>query len=716
MVEFRAEHIDDRGRGLLTTPWLASNSIALLLARNYSSRVRERIGAECYDEAGQPCPPANSSFHIRQRFQFHMTSDTSRQQFRSYLDQIDKRKNQNGRSRDGKKTNEDSSAEQSDTRSVWRLLTAFYHLLEGYRRPIVLALLTLTIATLLRLVPPLSTKFAIDYILGDLPLPESITRRVSLPDDKLTLLVWLALIVMGVSLVATLFHLWGRWSATKSVNRVQVGLRKRLFEHSVRLPLYRVFELKSGGAASLLREDAGGAAELIFSMIYNPWRAVIQLIGSLVILMCVDWKLMAGGLFLIPLVYFSHRTWINRVRPLYRDVRKQRQEIDSYCTEAFGGMRIVRAFSREKSETNRFVRGNDLLIRKQLFVWWWARIIEVVWAVLIPLASTVLLLYGGYQILHGEMTLGDLTMFLFYLVMLLDPLATLAASATSFQNNLAGLDRILDLLGEPREMQPTADAITVNNASVSGRLAFRDVSFRYPKSRDLVLKDINLDVEPGERIALVGRSGAGKTTLCNLVARFYDPTAGHIELDGRDLREIRVESYRNLLGIVEQDVFLFDGTIRENIAYAARNASQTEIENAAIAAHAHEFVEQLADGYGTLIGERGVRLSGGQRQRLAIARALLADPSILILDEATSNLDSESEGLIQDSLQTLMRGRTCFIIAHRMSTVALADRIVVLEDGRITELGTHDQLIADPGHYARMVEMQNSPTVVAGSI
>jgi ATP-binding cassette subfamily B protein/subfamily B ATP-binding cassette protein MsbA len=518
----------------------------------------------------------------------------------------------------------------------------------------------------------------------------------------------LAAAVVVISLVATAIHLWGRWFATKAVNRVQVGLRKHVFEHAVRLPLHRVFQLKSGGAASLLREDVAGAADLVFSMIYNPWRAIIQLLGSLLVLMWVDWRMMLGGLFLVPLVYITHRTWINRIRPLYRDVRSQRQEIDGYCTEAFGGMRVVRAFSRERSETNRFVRGNNLMIRQQLFVWLWSRVIDVVWAVFIPLASTALLLYGGYQILQGQMTLGDLTMFLFYLAMLLDPLATLAASATAFQNNLAGLDRVLDLLEEPREMPRTARSIAIRPDRVQGAIRFRHVSFHYPGSNREVLSNIDLDVQPGETIALVGRSGAGKTTLCNLVARFYDPTSGHIELDGRDLRDIDVESYRTLLGIVEQDVFLFDGTIAENIGYAARRATEREIEQAARAANAHPFICSLEHGYQTLVGERGVRLSGGQRQRLAIARALLADPKILILDEATSNLDSESERLIQQSLKTLMQGRTCFVIAHRMSTIGIAHRIVVLDEGAILESGTHDQLLSRSGRYRQMVEMQMS--------
>ena len=238
-------------------------------------------------------------------------------------------------------------------------------------------------------------------------------------------------------------------------------------------------------------------------------------------------------------------------------------------------------------------------------------------------------------------------------------------------------------------------------------MTLQGVGFTYPTGDAAVLRDIDLEVEPGSVIALVGRSGAGKTTLCNLIARFYDPSEGVIRLDGVDLRDIEVESYRRLLGIVEQDVFLFDGTVAENIAYAARRPTFAEVEHAARVANADEFIEDLPDGYDTLIGERGVRLSGGQRQRLAIARAVLADPTIFILDEATSNLDSKSERLIQSALATLMRGRTSFVIAHRLSTIRSADRILVLEGGAIVEAGSHEELIARDGAYREMVELQS---------
>ena len=609
-------------------------------------------------------------------------------------------------------TREGREAPLARQRGFGTLLRAFLRLLGPHRPAVAFSLAALTAATLLGLLPPAATKIAIDFVFSGKGLPEA--WRAWLPErwdlaNPQRLLVALCVAMVAVSAVRMVVGIAGRWQATRASRRMAVDLRRHAFEQAVRLPLHRVHELKSGGVASLLREDAGSVAELVFSMLFNPWRAVIQLVGSLAILAATDWRLLLGSLVLLPTVWTTHRTWIGRIRPMYREIRRERERIDAAATEVFAGMRVVRGFGRHRAEGARFVRGNHFMARQELRVWWWARGVEMLWELLIPAASAGLLLYGGMEVLRGTITAGDLVMFLTYLVLLLGPLEALASSATNFQTQLAALDRVLDLLAEPRELPDRPAAAAVSPHTVRGEIEVRGVRFGYPHGEEAAIVDASFLAPAGSMTALVGASGAGKTTLCNLVARFFDPDAGAILLDGRDLREIRLDAYRRLLGIVEQEVFLFDGTVADNIAYGQRHASMEEIREAAAVANALEFIDRLPKGFGTEIGERGVRLSGGQRQRIAIARAILADPRILILDEATSNLDTESERLIQQGLRRLLRGRTSFVIAHRLSTILHADQILVLRHGRIVERGTHEELLARSGLYQQMVSAQTAP-------
>lgn len=631
----------------------------------------------------------------------------SRSRFELYRQKVKRKELPKG----GIHSSGEARSSKDRVRSAKKLVGQFFKLLLPYRQQIFWILVSLTASTLIGLLPPAGTKFIIDYGLNGRPLPGTVLRWFpSLVNPKHLLLVTV-LAVSAISLLKIVIHILGRWYATKISKQIQLNLRRRVFEHAVRLPLHRIHEIRSGGVASILREDGGSVGELVFGMLFNPWRAVIQLMGSLAILAWVDWTMLLGAVLLLPTVFITHRAWINSIRPQFRVIRKQREMIDAGATEAFAGMRIVRAFSRQKREATRFTTENNLMARQELYAWWWMRVVEMVWETLIPVASAGLLFYGGWRVLDGHMSVGDLMMFLVYLLMLLEPLAALAQSATQFQNSLSGLDRVLDLLEEPREMQSTATSLRVDRASVAGAIGFENVSFTYPGTDTPALREITLSVPAGQTVALVGPSGAGKTTLSNLVARFYDPTSGRVTLDGRDLRDYDVESFRSLLGVVEQDVFLFDGTIAQNIGYARRDATLEEVRAAAEAANATEFIDRMTNGMQTIIGERGVKLSGGQRQRLAIARAILADPKLLILDEATSNLDTDSERMIQQSLIQLMKGRTSFVIAHRLSTIAGADVIVVIENGRISQTGTHSQLMSKDGKYRSMVEQQVKMTL-----
>jgi ATP-binding cassette subfamily B protein/subfamily B ATP-binding cassette protein MsbA len=422
---------------------------------------------------------------------------------------------------------------------------------------------------------------------------------------------------------------------------------------------------------------------------------------------------------MLPLLYVAQRTRVGRIRDMAEDALSHDQQLDGQTAELFGGIRVIRGFGRESTVAARMLRRHHFVSRLQLLSWWLYRGVDVAWMILIPLASALLLGVGGGRVLHDAaqvaagrlapthaFSLGSLVMFLAYLAWLLNPLAALARTSTHLQNALAGMNRALDVFAEPVEAATQRPLRSMRPSAQSGAVSLSDVWFTYPGTAEPVLRGIDLEASAGQTIAMIGPSGGGKSTLTNLIARFYDPDQGSVRLDGVDIRLIDVRYYRRMLALVDQDIFLFDGTIGENIACGNRRAATEQIVEAARTAHAHDFITELPQGYDTPVGERGLRLSGGQRQRIAIARAMLADPNILILDEATSHLDPENERLIQQSLASLMAGRTCFVIAHRLSTIRHADQILMIEDGRITEQGQHDDLMLNSHRYRRMIELQ----------
>jgi len=541
---------------------------------------------------------------------------------------------------------------------------------------------------------PLVSRHLIDRVIlqPGLPLPV-----------KLRQLVLISAGIAGLFVLNSLFDLWRSFRSQLLDSRFSSALRARLFRHVLRLPMADVSELKTGGVVSRLSSDVDHTTGLLQTALLNPLLSGVRLIATLAVIFTLDWRIAAIVVLAVPPIVIAQNLWLRRSRLIWKSMGEDRSEIDARVSEGLNGLRVVRGFVRERSEESSFLLGQHTVIRKLSLATNTQRGVALVWDLVMPLTQVTILGFGGYLVLRGQATVGTLMAFQGYLLRLVDPITELVKSNSETQRGLAALERVCDLLEKPAENPDRPRAVEAP-ARVH-EIHFKHVHFGYRKDVP-VLRDFDLRVPGGSVVALVGASGAGKTTLTDLVARFHDPTLGTIRLNGIDLRDIRLQSYRKLLGIVQQETFLFDGTVRDNIAYGRAEATQTEVEEAARLANAHEFIARLSEGYDTLVGERGVKLSGGQRQRLSIARAFLAMPQILILDEATSNLDTESERLIQASMQQLLQNRTTFIVAHRLSTVRRADIIVVLSHGRIVEVGDHESLLRRGGAYADMVESQ----------
>ena len=554
-------------------------------------------------------------------------------------------------------------------------------------------LLALVVAGV-QMIEPLFIRYIVDHII----LNKDLDGHARLTRLNLTGLVFLSVVILS--------HVGGGFKDYRQrlLNvRVILSLRRQLYERLLHLPLPRLWDMKTGGILSRLTGDVETTSGLLQMAIVSPAISVIRLIIAIGILVALNWQLALTAMAIIPGVMVLSLIFARRIRPIYRSVRKDVEIVDGRVGEAFSGIRVVRAFRQEIQELISYMLGRHTVLRKELFAHRRELLLWTSWGLLEAGISVVIVWFGGYLNIVGRASVGDIMAFQWYMFLLLNPVWNIVNSFSEMQRSLAAMERVFEVLNMQQDKPDKPDAREAPR--IVREIKFEDVGFEYRAGMPVV-HDFNVTVRGGSVIALVGRSGAGKTTVTDLVARFHDPSQGRLLLNGTDIRDFRLRSYRDLLAIVQQDVFLFDGSVRENIAYGRHDASDAEVEEAARRANAHEFIVRLPQGYDTTIGERGVKLSGGQQQRLAIARAILASPQILILDEATSNLDTESEQLIQGAMADLLADRTTFVIAHRLSTIHRADLILLMEEGRVIERGTHEDLMRARGVYFEMVKRQ----------
>ncbi len=591
------------------------------------------------------------------------------------------------------------SAETKGSLSDFAQLRKLFAYTRPYRVQLIVGMLAVGVSSLLALaVPQVVRRFFDTFV---------VSGTGSLPN-----LNRIVVILLGIFLVQAAFNFLRTYMIAQVGEGVVADLRRNLYAHLMSLPL-RFFETRrTGEITSRLTSDASVVQGAVSQALAQLVNQTALLVGSIVLLFVTNWRLTLLMLLVVPVVMFGARVFGRKLRAISTEFQDRVAEANASAEEAIVGVRVVKSFTAEGLESGRY---GDLInasyrIALKRAVFRAAFFSGIVFAMFS--AISVVLYVGGRFVSSGTLSSGELIQFLLYTLFVAGAVGSLTGLYSQFQEALGASKRIFELLEEKSDLPAPASPRPLT--PVRGLVRFEDVSFRYgaegaeadTRGKRAVLHDIVLTAQPGEITALVGPSGAGKSTLVSLIPRFYDPLAGRITLDGADLREFDELELRAHIGIVPQETQLFSGTVRDNIRYGRPGATDAEVEDAAGAANAHDFISAFPDAYETVVGERGIKLSGGQRQRVAIARALLKDPRILILDEATSSLDSESESLVQEALDTLMAGRTVFVIAHRLSTIRNADQIIVLDDGRTVQQGTHAQLLAQGGVYAELYRKQ----------
>lgn len=486
--------------------------------------------------------------------------------------------------------------------------------------------------------------------------------------------------------------------------KIEHDMRNEIFGHYQKLSFAFFDNQKVGHLLSRITSDLFDITELLHHGPEDVVISAIKLLGAFIILLVINAKLafVAIGFVVIMLLYAVAMN--GRMRGAFRENRARIADINSQIEDSLSGIRVVKSFSNEETEMDKFEEGNSRFVDSKKKSYRYMGTYNSGMGVFSTLITVGSLLMGAWLMMKGELSAADLVTFLLYINNFTEPVKKLVNFTEQFQNGYSGYERFVEIMNIAPDIKDKEDAKSLDR--VQGEIQFEDVSFHYSENKENVLSHVNLDVKPGEYVALVGSSGAGKTTLCSLIPRFYDVTGGAVRLDGIDIRDVKLKDLRRQIGIVQQDVYLFAGTILENIRYGKPEATDEEVVNAAMAANAHEFIMSLPEGYNTDIGQRGVKLSGGQKQRLSIARVFLKNPPVLIFDEATSALDNESEKIVQHSLELLAKDRTTFVIAHRLSTIRNAERILVLTEDGIAEEGTHESLLAQGGIYAGLYNMQ----------